>query len=382
MMTELTSVAHVSNEMTTTEMLRTADRTQLISKIIFKEEFAPALHRIEESRFLQILFHFDRAEGYTLVGKRFRGEEKGIFACRTPFRPGGIGLTTVELLSAKGAELTVRGLDCLNNTPVIDVKPWVEAFDMPGIDEEQEAALKENPRRDIEMHMDKKNLHAVLLGAGQIHGHFCGGVSSGVMAAAYGLQELKKLDGSDAGADGLENLLAICETNSCFADGIQYAAGCTIGNNGLIYRDYGKTAVTFCVRHGEQVTAAVRIAAKGERMGIQERFPEFGRLFEEVIIKSNRTPEKVAAFKKASTEVSFDMLDTPFEELFTIEYNPEVFIPEFAPIKGSRICSDCRESIMETKAQEQNDTWYCKECAGAPFFQLDGAGMRIIKEAE
>ncbi|ERP31672.1 TrmO family methyltransferase domain-containing protein [Chitinivibrio alkaliphilus] len=335
------AVATVENKCSTVEELRSQDRTRLVSTLHFDEEVAQGLYKIEENSHLQVLFNFSESEGYTLVGKRLRDRELGVFACRTPFRPSPIGSTVVELLERHENRLIVRGLDCLNGTPVLDVKPFTAGFDSALRTEGEEILLKKNPRRDIEMDLAQNNLHSLLLGAGQIHGHFCGGVSSGVMASAYGLSELKKLQ-KNAGVDGLENILAIIETNSCFADGVQYAAGCSIGNNGLVYRDFGKTAVTFLVRDKQEVCAAVRVSSRGNRMGIQERYPEFSNLFQEVIVQSNRTPEKVAEFKRLSCAVSFDMLDTPFEEMFHLKINPEVYIPGFAPIKDSKTCKKMR----------------------------------------
>jgi formylmethanofuran dehydrogenase subunit E len=375
------AVATVENRCNTVEELRRVERTELISTIRFHSDYAEGLYGIEDNTHVQILFNFSRSEGYSLVGKRLRGEELGVFACRTPFRPSPIGSTVVELLERHGDCLIVRGLDCLNSTPVLDVKPFTAGFDSALRTEAEEKMLKKNPRRAIEIDLAQNNLKSLLLGAGQIHGHFCGGVSSGVMASVYGLSELAKLQ-KTAGVDGLENILAIIETNSCFADGVQYAAGCSIGNNGLVYRDFGKTAVTFLVREKETVCAAVRVSARGNRMVMQERYPEFSRLFKEVIVQSNRSTEKVAEFKRLSCAVSFDMLDTPFEEMFHLEINPEVYIPGFAPIKGSKICKKCGESCMETKADEIKDASYCKACSGKSFYQLDGTGIVCIREAE
>lgn len=66
----------------------------------------------------------------------------------------------------------------------------------------------------------------------------------------YGLSQL----GIDLyQSDGMEELIAVVEIDACFADGIQAVSGCTLGNNSLIYRDLGRTAVTFamcCSRYG------------------------------------------------------------------------------------------------------------------------------------
>ncbi|OGZ33744.1 MAG: hypothetical protein A3H00_00380 [Candidatus Portnoybacteria bacterium RBG_13_40_8] len=53
----------------------------------------------------------------------------GIFACRCPQRPNRIAVSTVKLLSRKGNKIRVKGLDIVNNTPIIDIKPYTPQFD-------------------------------------------------------------------------------------------------------------------------------------------------------------------------------------------------------------------------------------------------------------
>ncbi len=100
------------------------------SIIVVNEEYEDGLYRIEESKHLQVIFYFDRSEGYELIAKRRVGGVKGVFASRTPGRPSPIGVTVVELIERRGRELEVHGLDALDETPVIDIKPYVPAFDM------------------------------------------------------------------------------------------------------------------------------------------------------------------------------------------------------------------------------------------------------------
>jgi len=58
--------------------------------------------------------------------------ERGVFATRSPDRPNPVSLSLVDLLSVNGCILSVRGLDALDGTPVIDIKPYSEAIDTPG----------------------------------------------------------------------------------------------------------------------------------------------------------------------------------------------------------------------------------------------------------
>jgi tRNA-Thr(GGU) m(6)t(6)A37 methyltransferase TsaA len=97
-----------------------------VSRIRIKDEYVEGLYRIENYRKLYVVFVFDRASGYRLVihprGDRTR-PERGVFSTRAPYRPNPIGLAVVELLGVDGAVLTVRDLDAIDRTPVLDIKP-------------------------------------------------------------------------------------------------------------------------------------------------------------------------------------------------------------------------------------------------------------------
>jgi tRNA-Thr(GGU) m(6)t(6)A37 methyltransferase TsaA len=101
-----------------------------VSRIRLNDEYVDGLYRIEEYNRLYVIFVFDRAEGYRLVihprGDRSR-PERGVFGTRAPYRPNPIGLAVVELLEVDGAVLTVRNLDAIHGTPVIDIKPCEDA---------------------------------------------------------------------------------------------------------------------------------------------------------------------------------------------------------------------------------------------------------------
>jgi tRNA (adenine37-N6)-methyltransferase len=78
------------------------------------------------------VFHLVAAEDVNLGARHPRGRadwpEVGIFAQRAKARPNRIGVTTCELLGVDGLELRVRGLDAIDGTPVLDVKPYMEEF--------------------------------------------------------------------------------------------------------------------------------------------------------------------------------------------------------------------------------------------------------------
>src|SRR5271167_2412715 len=90
------------------------------------EEFEPGLTDIEGFSHLIVIWEFDRSEGFNLVGKPPSDDRPhGVFATRSPRRPNPIGLTVVELLARDGAILRVRGIDMLEGTPILDVKPYL-----------------------------------------------------------------------------------------------------------------------------------------------------------------------------------------------------------------------------------------------------------------
>ncbi len=92
-------------------------------------ELAAGLVDIEGFSHLYVLWIFDRAEGYELLGKNpTDGREHGVFATRSPKRPNPLALSVVELLGRDGATLRVRGVDMLDGSPVVDLKPYLSSI--------------------------------------------------------------------------------------------------------------------------------------------------------------------------------------------------------------------------------------------------------------
>lgn len=78
-----------------------------------------------------LLYHFHQSKGYQLTVKPFLDTvERGLFSTRAPRRPNPIGLSIVELARIEGPVLHVRGIDVLDGTPLLDIKPWVPTFDV------------------------------------------------------------------------------------------------------------------------------------------------------------------------------------------------------------------------------------------------------------
>jgi tRNA-Thr(GGU) m(6)t(6)A37 methyltransferase TsaA len=89
-------------------------------------EYEAGLTDIEGFSHLYVLWHLDRSQGCELVCQPPSDDRvHGVFATRAPFRPNPLGLTVVELLGRDGPRLHVRGLDMLDGTPIIDIKPYL-----------------------------------------------------------------------------------------------------------------------------------------------------------------------------------------------------------------------------------------------------------------
>ena len=92
--------------------------------------YAQALEGIEKSSHLVALYFMDRARRDLVVQvPRHLGEARGTFALRSPVRPNPIALSVVKLVKREGARLTVTGLDCLDGTPLLDIKPYIATVD-------------------------------------------------------------------------------------------------------------------------------------------------------------------------------------------------------------------------------------------------------------
>ena len=91
-------------------------------------ELAVGLTDVEGFSHLFVIWAFHRSEGFELLGTPpFDNRPHGVFATRSPRRPNPIGLTVVELLSREGSRLYVRGVDMLDGTPILDIKPYLSS---------------------------------------------------------------------------------------------------------------------------------------------------------------------------------------------------------------------------------------------------------------
>ena len=97
-------------------------------------EFELGLTDIEGFSHLFVLWAFDRSEGFELIGSPpFDERPHGVFATRSPRRPNPIALTVVELQRRDGPRLHVRGVDMLDGTPILDIKPYMSSIPVENI---------------------------------------------------------------------------------------------------------------------------------------------------------------------------------------------------------------------------------------------------------
>ena len=106
-----------------------------ISELILDKKFAKALKGIEDYSHIIVVYWMNKVKNY-VIQHRPQGNPAvpivGIFACRCPARPNPIGITTVKLIKRQGNKIKVKGLDILDKTPIIDIKPYWPQYDKVG----------------------------------------------------------------------------------------------------------------------------------------------------------------------------------------------------------------------------------------------------------
>jgi tRNA (adenine37-N6)-methyltransferase len=107
-----------------------AVRSQAAGEIIVLPEFEEGLEGIEGFSYLILLYVFHESEGYSLKTKPFLDDqEHGLFTTRHPCRPNPIGISIVKLVARMGNRLWIEGVDVLDGTPLLDIKPYIPDFD-------------------------------------------------------------------------------------------------------------------------------------------------------------------------------------------------------------------------------------------------------------
>lgn len=105
--------------------------SETVCRVEVFREYEAGLKDIETFSHIYLLYLFDRAGEIELVRTTFLDDEPhGIYASRHPCRPNGIGMSIVKLLNRENNILIVEGVDILDNTPLLDIKPYIPKYDV------------------------------------------------------------------------------------------------------------------------------------------------------------------------------------------------------------------------------------------------------------
>ena len=94
-------------------------------------EYAEGLKDLDGFSHIILVYHFHLSKEYSLKIKPFMDDKlRGVFATRAPSRPNPIGISIVRLVNVEGNILNIQGVDILDGTPILDIKPYVPEFDV------------------------------------------------------------------------------------------------------------------------------------------------------------------------------------------------------------------------------------------------------------
>lgn len=107
--------------------------SNVITEIKIEKKYQGALKGLDDYSHLIVIYWMDEVKTCDIrhvpQGKVGQVPEVGIFACRCPQRPNPIGVTTVEIIEIKNGVITVKGLDVIDDTPILDIKPYTPQYD-------------------------------------------------------------------------------------------------------------------------------------------------------------------------------------------------------------------------------------------------------------
>ena len=99
-------------------------------RVVVLPDYQEALEDLEGFSHVILLYHFHRARAFTPKVTPFLDTaQRGLFATRAPSRPNAIGISTVRLVAVRQGTLEVEGIDVVDGTPLLDIKPYVPQFD-------------------------------------------------------------------------------------------------------------------------------------------------------------------------------------------------------------------------------------------------------------
>ncbi|ACL11762.1 formylmethanofuran dehydrogenase, subunit E - like protein [Desulfurococcus amylolyticus 1221n] len=210
--------------------------------------------------------------------------------------------------------------------------------------------------------------------AKEFHGHVCPFLVLGLRASEIAMGRLG-INKAGVMETIREDIIAIVEANNCFADGVQIATGCTLGNNSLIYIDAGKNALTLFRRGSKK---GIRVYVDSQKLR-EKYFPrEALDLFKKVVTERRGSREETEKLHKLWSEIGYKMANIPEEE-FIIQEVEIVEEVERAPIYESIRCSKCGELIMAPKAIYIDGKPLCIQCANGETLAIIGRGISHMR---
>ena len=134
MVIEISPIATIHTPFTTLENMPIQPRgaSDVLATIEFLPELEPGLKDLEGFSHAYLIYHFHQVTNPRLEVVPFNDKTnstRGIFSTRSPVRPNKMGLSIVEIVSVEGNIVTVKGIDVLDGTPLLDLKPYIENFD-------------------------------------------------------------------------------------------------------------------------------------------------------------------------------------------------------------------------------------------------------------
>ena len=98
--------------------------------VVVNESYLDGLKDLDGFSHIYLVYEFHKATRTELLVTPFMDkQERGVFATRSPLRPNHIGISIVRLVKVEGNRLIVKGVDMVDGTPLIDIKPYIEKFD-------------------------------------------------------------------------------------------------------------------------------------------------------------------------------------------------------------------------------------------------------------
>lgn len=183
------------------------------------------------------------------------------------------------------------------------------------------------------------------------HGHWCPGLSLGIRAAVWAIENMGKA--SD------EEIVAVTETDMCAVDAIQALVGCTLGKGNLILRDRGKVAFSFFRRSDGKRARLVQLVRDDD---ISRRMKDLRKeLTAQNLSEWIRTKLEIEAERLRRKNIE-QILTMPFESLFSIG-EPLYDMPHLARRLPTIICESCGEGVMSSRIQKVNGRALCLDCA-------------------